>query len=638
MSTSKFVSQLDLEKDQQSILAILHEIVSDKIKTHRDFQSLIHRWGRRTGKIFSKNDLLLAYRKLREQNHPDLPQDSDIVKKIQLKPIRTLSGVATVTILTKPFPCPGKCIFCPNDIRMPKSYLASEPGAQRALRNQFDPYLQTYNRLQALYDIGHDINKIEVIILGGTWSYYSEGYQIWFIKRVFEAMNDFGEGKDQRPEILEMIKNQKWQEITYIKKIFRNSKEEKEKSFKPLTDEKTNTSFSSENSLTLSSFIGRQKEPQVTDTYNRTIINIIEANGQKLVESYEKTTWEELFEQHKINETAKCRCVGLVIETRPDNISPAEIIRIRRLGCTKTQIGFQSLNDEVLAKNHRGHDVAATRKAVKLLRQAGFKIHAHWMANLYGSSPEQDIQDYQKIFEDVDFRPDELKIYPCSLIETAELMDYYHKGLWQPYTYDQLLRVVSQCIANTPQYCRLTRVIRDIPGTDIVTGNKITNFREIAEKELDRLGVVRQDIRSREIKDQIITRDQVHLEIISYQTSCGEEQFLQLVTKENKIVGFLRLYLPTATDFEHPFIDELSSSAIIREIHIYGKVVNIGQQKQGKAQHLGLGTELIETATKIAQNKGYKKLAVISAIGTREYYRKRGFKDGELYQLRLLRD
>ncbi len=634
MSTSKFVSQVNLEEHQQSILAVLHEIASDKVKTHRDFQLLIHRWGRKTGKIFSKNDLIFAYKKLKEQNHPDLPQDSDIIKKIQLKPIRTLSGVTTVTVLTKPFPCPGKCIFCPNDVRMPKSYLADEPGAQRALRNQFDPYLQTYNRLQALSDIGHDTNKIEVIILGGTWSYYSEGYQIWFIKRIFEAMNDFGEGKDQRPEVLKLIKNQKWQEIQYIKKIFRNSREVKGKSSKSITDQETDTLSYLENNTTLSSLTPSKGESQLDDTYNKTIIKIIETNGQKLVESYEKTTWEELFEQHKINETAKCRCVGLVIETRPDNISPAEVIRIRKLGCTKTQIGFQSLNDEVLAKNHRGHDVAATRKAVKLLRQAGFKIHAHWMANLYGSNPEQDIQDYQKIFEDIDFKPDELKIYPCSLIETAELMDYYHKGLWRPYTYDELLRVVSQCIANTPQYCRLTRVIRDIPGTDIVTGNKITNFREVAEKELDRLGIIRQDIRSREIKNQTVTRDQVHLDIVSYQTSCGEEQFLQFITQENKIVGFLRLHLPTETDFKHPFIDELSSSAIIREIHIYGKAVNIGQQKQGEAQHLGLGSELIEIATKIAQSRGYKKLAVISAIGTREYYRKRGFKDGELYQFR----
>jgi len=140
-----------------------------------------------------------------------------------------------------------------------------------------------------------------------------------------------------------------------------------------------------------------------------------------------------LFAEHQRNETAKCRCVGLVVETRPDNISPAEVIRIRKLGCTKTQIGFQSLNDEVLAKNHRGHDVSATRKAVKLLRQAGFKIQAHWMSNLYGSSVAQDIMDYQTIFNDPDFRPDELKIYPCSLLETAELMDYYKQGLWHPY-------------------------------------------------------------------------------------------------------------------------------------------------------------------------------------------------------------
>ena len=220
----------------------------------------------------------------------------------------------------------------------------------------------------------------------------------------------------------------------------------------------------------------------------------------------EFATWNELELAQRENETAPCRSVGLVIETRPDHINEGEVIRIRRLGCTKVQIGFQSLNDRVLDMNKRGHDVAATRRAVKLLRKAGFKIHAHWMPNLYGSSPDADRADYEKIFGDEEFRPDELKIYPCSLIESAELMQRYRAGDWRPYTHDELLDLLVDCFERTPEYCRLTRVIRDIPGTDIVDGNKVTNFRQLVEQELARRGGKSSDIRAREIRRDHVNR------------------------------------------------------------------------------------------------------------------------------------
>ena len=216
----------------------------------------------------------------------------------------------------------------------------------------------------------------------------------------------------------------------------------------------------------------------------------------------EMATWEELEAAHLENETAPCRCVGLVIETRPDHISEAEVLRVRRLGCTKVQIGIQSLNDAVLAANRRGHDVAATRRALRLLRRAGFKIHAHWMPNLYGSTPEADILDYARLFDEPDFRPDELKIYPCSLIESAELMQRYEDGSWRPYSHDELLAVLTACLRRTPEYCRLTRIIRDIPSTDIVVGNQLTNFRQIAEEELAQQGERSRDIRAREIRQR----------------------------------------------------------------------------------------------------------------------------------------
>lgn len=589
----------------------------------KKFAQLVKKHPKKDGSVFSKDEIVIGYRAL-AGSHGISTVSEAVLALMRKKPTRTQSGVAPITVLTKPFPCPGKCIFCPSDIRMPKSYLSDEPGAQRAERNWFDPYLQTYNRLQALSNIGHSVNKAELIILGGTWSYYPEKYQIWFIKECFRALNDFGitDGRvaiEKQYEELEI----KLQESTAT--VLTNDPEKNKVALKQ---------FAVSGETVYSAGFA-------TKTYNQTVSQLYVA-PEKLggFDAYQSATWEELFAQQKKNETGSVRNVGLVIETRPDNISQAEVIRIRKLGCTKAQIGFQSLQDTVLEKNKRGHDVAATRRAVKLLRQAGFKIHAHWMANLYGSSVEKDKMDYDKLFTDSDFRPDELKIYPCSLIGSAELMQYFKKGLWHPYSYEELLDVLSHCLLHTPEYCRLTRVIRDIPSTDIVEGNKLTNFRQIAEQKLLKAGEKSKDIRSREIKNEQFASDEVRLEKVIYSTPVSTEIFLQYVVTDDsqvaddskkdrtKIIAFLRLSLPTVMNF----IPELQDAAIIREVHVYGRVVDVGAQADEKAQHLGLGTKLIAVAKEIAEKKKYKKLAVISAIGTREYYRSRGFYDGELYQ------
>jgi elongator complex protein 3 len=318
----------------------------------------------------------------------------------------------------------------------------------------------------------------------------------------------------------------------------------------------------------------------------------------------------------------------LSVETRPDYVDEQELVRIRRLGATKVQIGIQSLSDEVLALNKRGHDVATTSRAIRLLRQAGFKIQAHWMPNLYGSTPEKDIEDFERLFSHPEFRPDELKIYPCSLIESAELMVHYQAGKWRPYTQKELTEVLTECLRRVAPYCRVSRVIRDIPGEDILVGNKLTNFRNLAEEELSKRNWHCRDIRSREIRDLRAPIEKLVLEELPYETSAGREVFLQFVTDEDRIVGFLRLCIPE----KESFLEELSESALIREVHVYGAAVNIGKRGGEGAQHLGLGTRLIDRAKHLAREAGYKNLAVISSVGTREYYRRLGFKDGVLYQ------
>lgn len=602
-------TQLDLDQHRHELIAILRAIVDDPALTGADLDRLGRAHARRERRqIFSRDELIRAYRALAGSDGLP-PYDPAVLARLRMKPVRTSSGVTPVTVLTKPFPCPGECIFCPNDVRMPKSYLSDEPGAQRAEQNSFDPYLQTMSRLTAYYNTGHPTDKVELIVLGGTWSFYPETYQIWFVKRMFDALHDFGAGINRSEAVSALLLESS-----------------------QLHPQRNTTT------VQIAGTDLAQTYNQVVQTVYREemrrsrelVDHVVNADQRSPVDEY--ATWEELEAAHHFNETAPTRCVGLVIETRPDHISAEEVLRVRRLGCTKVQIGFQSLNDRVLKLNRRGHTVAATRRAVKLLRQAGFKIHAHWMPNLYGSSPDEDVEDYAKLFADPDFRPDELKVYPCSLIESAELMQKYNDGTWQPYSYEQLLHVLVESFRLTPEYCRLTRVIRDIPGTDIVDGNKRTNFRQIVEDELAKRGERSRDIRAREVRFTGVTPDDLHLDELWYSASSGEEVFLQYITAGREIAGFLRLSLPA----EAPLTDELLGAAMIREVHVYGQSVEIGGTADGRAQHAGLGTRLLERAAEIARARGYQRLAVISAVGTRDYYRKRGFTDGTLYQSRPL--
>ncbi len=608
--SKKFRPPVDVDAYREPLLAILHAVVQRSKLSQKDLLTLLKQHPKDGNGLFNKNDLIRAYRELAGTGGLP-PYDPEVLGRLRMKPIRTMSGVTPVTVLTKPFPCPGECIFCPNDVRMPKSYLASEPGAQRAEQNHFDPYLQTMSRLNTLHETGHPTDKIELIILGGTWSFYPESYQLWFIKRVFDALHDFGKGIDCTEDVRVALRE--------VSQLDPNN---------PTTVTLDGAQLDQSYNLTVQRIY--EEEMRRSRDYAQAI-----ARGERarlVVDEY--ATWDELDAAHRENEDAACRCVGLVIETRPDQLDVDEVIRVRRLGATKVQIGIQSLDDDVLRLNRRGHTVDMTRRAIRLLRGAGFKIHAHWMPNLYGSTPEQDIEDYQRLFSDPDVQPDELKIYPCSLIESAELMQVYQRGDWQPYTNDVLLHVLREAYRHTPEYCRLTRVVRDIPSTDIVAGDMKPNFRQIVERDLKASGTYMPDIRAREIRGRKVNSATLHLDALWYTTGIGDELFLQVITEERLIAGFLRLSLPTAP----PVMPELEGAAMIREVHVYGQALDIGAGVPGTAQHSGLGTQLIERAVAIAAERGYQRLAVISSVGTRVYYRKRGFVDGELYQFRMLNE
>ena len=485
------------------------------------------------GGYISKHMLLVVYREMIDKG--ELEEDRAIFAKLRMKPMRTLSGVTVVTVLTKPYPCPGDCIFCPTDVKMPKSYLPDEPGAMRALHHNFDPYTQVTARLKALEAVGHPTEKIELLILGGTWSFYKKDYQEWFIKECFRALNE--------------------------------------------------------------------------------------------------RDFDTLAEAQIFNETSKHRNVGLVIETRPDHIDIPEVAWLRYLGVTKVQMGAQSMDDQVLECNRRGHTVQETIDAVRLLRAGGFKIVLHWMPNLYGSDLDRDKKDFAKLWQDV--CPDELKIYPNQLLKNTDLYPIWEKGLYKPYTTEELIDLLATIKPTIPRYCRINRVIRDIPSTNVVEGNKRTSLRMDLKKEMESRGQHCDCIRCREVKGQKVELVDLKIEDVTYQAGFAEEHFLTYVTPDDKLAGFLRLSLPNESSPDMQ-IEDLKGAAIIREVHVYGQSLEVGSEKSGAAQHIGLGSQLIELACERAKAAGYPKIAVIAAIGTRKYYGGREFKNGTHYMVREL--
>ena len=628
MNTDTSAYPFEPEEHASELEAIIGAIERAPRFGERDLEDLLRRHPKDGRGFFSKSELIRGYRALR----PGSAAEHAFVERVRMKPVRTRSGVAPVTVLTKPFPCPGRCIFCPSDVRMPKSYLSSEPGAQRAAEHQFDPFRQTLSRLRSFHHTGHPTDKIELIVLGGTWSSYPEAYQIWFILRCFEAMNRFSAtiGPAARDPLAHFEPEVDFRELvrTVEGALLASGEaagDDPDASLRNPACEKT--------SKTRTSRCARQRAHRWN--YNQVVSAWTSAHPRVADQARRQTaSWADLKNAQQANETASARCVGLSLETRPDRLDRDEALRMRRLGATKVQIGIQSMDDDVLALNKRGHDTARTRRAIRLLRGAGFKIQAHWMPNLYGSAPDKDCEDFDRLFRDPDLRPDELKIYPCSLIESAELMAYYRRGAWRPYDRDELLDVLVHSLSATPRYCRLTRVIRDIPGTDIVTGNRTTNMRQVAEAEARDRGVVCRDIRAREIGGRPVDPGRLRTRRTDYEAASGRETFLEFVDAEDRIAGFLRLRLPAATGSAENRPAELAGRAVIREVHVYGAVVGFGERGEGRSQHVGLGRRLIAEALKIARDAGFERVAVISSVGTREYYRGLGFADGGLYQHR----
>ena len=480
-----------------------------------------------------KSKLLEQYRLLVKNN--SIKSNKKIEQLLTKRAVRTLSGVAVVSVLTKPFPCPGNCLFCPSEKDMPKSYLSNEPAVMRAIANDFDPFRQVQMRLKALKANGHSVDKIELIVMGGTWSYLSQPYQRQFIKRCFDAANN--------------------------------------------------------------------------------------------------KTSKTLKEAQNLNEKAKHRIIGLTLETRPDYINEAEIRRMRSLGCTRVELGIQHIDDQILKLNRRGHTVRQSVEAIKLLKDAGFKINLHLMPNLYGSTPAKDLAMFKKLYSDGRFMPDMIKIYPCVVNENADLYKLYRQKKYHPYTQKQLVGLLMKIKKITPPWVRITRLIRDIPEESIVAGNKTTNLRQLMMNQSRQQDWSCKCIRCREAGHQQAASEEPALNISEYPASQGREYFLSFDSPDEKVLyAFLRLRINDRP--QDNFLPELRGAALIRELHTYGQLTAIGDE--GEVQHSGLGKRLLKQAEEIARQNGLKKIAVISGIGVRSYYKKFGYELQDSYMVKNL--
>lgn len=502
----------------------------------------------KNGGVLPKNlELIRAYTDLVEEGViPPLPR---VLSVIQKRKVRTLSGIANITVLTKDLGCPGQCIYCPTEKGMPKSYLSNEPAMMRAVRNDFSAYRQVKTRLNGLVAQGHDVTKIDVRTAGGTWGAVPEWYRQEFLKGIFLALNE-GPGP-------------------------------------------------------------------------------INAKAERRIP---KLKLDELIAE---NETAKSRCVGLWVETRPDWVDAEEIKKLRAVGVTGVELGVQTTDDSVNAFCKRGHGLKESIKATKLCRDAGLKICHHLMPNLPTATKKSDLKSGRDLFKLQGLRPDYLKIYPTMVTPWSALEKMVKKdpSLHKPYSDEDLIEIVAAIKKNVPEYCRIIRIIRDIPAESIILGSKKSNLRQI----MQRRGIACRCVRCREIQDADFKTANCRLVTRHYKANGGEEIFLSIEEpKLDKLVALCRLRFPGRS--QKPVLPELKGAALVRELHVYGRQESMekGGAVRGKSQHIGFGKKLMKEAERLAKQNGFKKIAVIAAIGTREYYKKLGYKLEGTYMIKTL--
>ncbi|MBT4209516.1 MAG: tRNA uridine(34) 5-carboxymethylaminomethyl modification radical SAM/GNAT enzyme Elp3 [Candidatus Komeilibacteria bacterium] len=526
---------MDIKQDK-TLDKIVLELYTYKDSSELEFVKALRQvFSRNKMTPVSKAKLIVSYKNLIKKG--ELKANKNFARLLVKRAVRTMSGVSVITVLSKPFVCPGKCVYCPTEPDMPKSYLSNEPAAARAKMNLFDPIRQVTMRIQALENNGHQVDKLEVLVLGGTWSVYPEKYQREFIRDLFYAANTFSDDKKREALSLE--------------------------------------------------------------------------------------------EEQIINEDTKYKIIGLTLETRPDYINPTELKKLRALGTTRVQLGVQHTDNKILDLIVRGHSIEQSIEATKLLKEVGLKVDHHYMPDLPGSTPAKDLEMMKYVYTSPDLQPDQIKIYPCVVNEYAELHKWYEDGKYKPFSAEELLNLLIEIKKITPPWIRINRLIRDIPEESIIAGNKITNLRQYLQAELKKQGKSCPCLRCREVRGRSKDNDKMILVKREYRASDGDEIFISFESEDNKkLYGFLRLRFND--DTSKNIFKELENASLVRELHVYGKMIPTYNEDQddeiSQTQHMGLGKKLMTEAENITKKRKLSKVAVISGIGVRNYYKKLGYE------------
>jgi len=467
---------------------------------------------------------------------------------LKRKKTRTISGVTVVAAMTQPYPCPQSepCAYCPGgpSFGVPQSYTGFEPAAMRGLQNRFDPYLQVKSRIEQLEAIGHSVDKVELIVMGGTFPAMPLEYQEWFVQRCLDAITG---GKS---ESLEAAKK------------------------------------NAENSLV--------------------------------------------------------RNVGITVETRPDWCKEAHVDHMLGMGVTRVELGIQNPDDRIYGFVGRKHSVADVVEATRIAKDAGLKIVYHLMPGLPGSDFERDLEAFERIFTDSAFKPDMVKIYPCLVLKGTKAYEWYVKGIYKPYSTEEAADFIVEVKRMVPRWVRIMRVQRDIPAQLIVAGVNRSNLRQLVQEKLRAQGVRCRCIRCREVGHRMMfdgvkpNPEGVEILTAKYEASEGEEIFISAEDVENDVlIGYLRLRIPS--DKAHRPEIKKEPCAIVRELHVYGPLVPVGKHLAKAWQHKGYGSVLLSEAERITrQEYGLKEILVISALGTKQYYKRFGYTHEGPYMSKIL--
>ena len=542
---------------QKACRIIIEDILDGKISTRRDLEVEKRQLCRdlKLSKFMSNADILKFA----------TPEEKEIVSGIlKKKPTRTMSGVAIVAVMCHPHKCPhGRCFYCPESEIAPPSYTGEEPAALRGRMYEFHPYIQCFNRLKQLKQIGHPIDKVELIIMGGTFPSRDLCYQEWFVSQCLKAMTDFGLIIENKPDNFE---------------------------------------------------------------YN---LDSDEIRGFEsgVLKTYPPSDYVLISDVQKANENSKVRCVGMTFETRPDYCKKPHINRMLEFGVTRVELGVQTLSDEMYERIKRGHTIADVIEANQLLRDSAIKVAMHMMPGLFVDEAE-DLKMFKRLFSDENFKPDMLKIYPCLVTKGSELYDLWQRGEYSPYTDEQAVELIAKVKEILPKWVRTMRIQRDIPATLIEAGVKKSNLGELVYNKLAEKHVDCQCIRCREIGHKKTSRqyglDEYDLFREKYIACEGEENFLSIEdVNEESIAGFLRLRFPSKNHFRDEITDKTS---LVRELHVYGNMIKIGDKNPEIGQHTGFGEKLLKEAENLSIDRGYEEVAIISGIGSRNYYRKFGYE------------